>query len=142
MKLRIILLALSGLAVGTSARAAATDAPVTVAFETIDVEGSGWIAEKDDNICGIADLKKVTKPAIVDYDKLLEATPQMKELKLKDIDPESVKGKTLIKGAQTLISKTAEVVREAKGHCGVWKAIAHKDERDVSDVTEDIVERF
>lgn len=102
----------------------------------------GWIAQESDNICGISDLKKVTNPAKVDYDHLLEETPQIKEMKRRDIDPESTEGKALRKGAQTLITKSSEVVRKEKGHCSVWKAIANKDHREIPDVTQDVLERF
>jgi len=145
MKLRISFLALASLALGGTARAnAAPDVPVLASTEvtTTDADVHGWIAEDEDNICGIKDLKKVTKPAVVDYDELLEATPQVKELKRRDIDPESTKGKALLKEARTLIAKAAELVRDDKGNCGIWKAIANKDDREIPDVTEDIVERF
>jgi hypothetical protein len=145
MKLSNLFIATAALAFGGTVHAQSPSTSQLLAIDavrSIDIEGHGWIAEKEDNICGIKDLKKVTKPALVDYEELLEATPQMKELKRDDIDPESTKGKALRKAARTLISKTAEVVRKHNGHCGVWKTIAHKDERDIADVTEDIVERF
>ncbi len=105
-------------------------------------EDGGWVAKEDDNICGISDLKKVTNPAKVDYGELLESTPQIREMKRKGIDPESTEGKALRKGARTLITKTSELVRVAKGHCSVWKVISHKDGRKIPDVTEDVIDRF
>jgi hypothetical protein len=102
----------------------------------------GWIAEESDNICGITALKRVTNPAKVDYDHLYQATPQIKEMKRRDIDPESAEGKALRKGAATLITKSSEIVRKAKGHCSVWKVISHNDGRKISDVTQDVLERF
>ena len=101
-----------------------------------------WIAKESDNICGISALRKVTNPAKVDYDHLYEATPQIKEMKRKDIDPDSAEGKALRKGARTLITKSSELVRKAKGHCSVWKVIRHKDGRKIPDVTQDVLERF
>jgi hypothetical protein len=97
-----------------------------------------WVAEEDDNICGIKDLKKVSNPAKVDYDGLWDATPQIKKMKEKKIDPESTEGKALRSQAKTLITKTCELVRAAKGHCGVWKTIKNEDGRKVTDVTEDV----
>lgn len=102
----------------------------------------GWVAKESDNICGITALKKVTNPAKVDYDQLYESTPQIKEMKRRDIDPDSAEGKALRKGARTLITKSSELVRKAKGHCGVWKIIAHKDGRKITDVTQAVLERF
>jgi len=101
-----------------------------------------WIANEEDNICGIKDLKKVSNPAKVDYDDLWDATPQIKKMKEKKIDPESTEGKALRNQARTLITKTCELVRAAKGHCGVWKAIKNEDGRVVPDVTGDVKSRF
>ena len=101
-----------------------------------------WIANEDDNICGIKDLKKVSNPAKVDYEDLWDATPQIKKMKEKKIDPESAEGKALRSGAKTLITKTCENVREAKSHCGVWKTIKNEDKRTVPDVTKDVKDKL
>src|SRR5262245_49996037 len=101
-----------------------------------------WVANEDDNICGIKDLKKVSNPAKVDYDELWEATPQIKKMKEKKIDPESTEGKALRSQAKTLITKTCESVRAAKGHCGVWKAIKNEDKRTVPDLTKDVKDKL
>ncbi len=97
-----------------------------------------WVADPDDNICGISDLKKVSNPAKVDYDGLWDATPQIKKMREKKIDPESTEGKALRSQAKTLITKTCELVRAAKGHCGIWKTIKNEDGRKVPDVTDDV----
>jgi len=101
-----------------------------------------WVAEDEDNICGIKDLKKVSNPAKVDYDVLWDATPQIKRMKEKKIDPESTEGKALRSQAKTLITKSAELVRAAKGYCGVWKTIKNEDGRKVPDVTDDVKEKL
>jgi hypothetical protein len=103
---------------------------------------SEWVANEDDNICGISDLKKVTNPAEVSYDRLLDATPQIQEMKRKGIDSDSAEGKALRKGAKTLITKTCELVRAAKGHCSVWRAISNKDKRAIPDITDEVIEKF
>jgi len=105
-------------------------------------EANGWIAEKDDNICGISDLKKVSNPAKVDYDELLAATPEMKKLKQDQIDPESPKGKQLRKAAADSVTKASETVRKSSGHCSVWKAIKHKDGREIDDLTPTVKEKL
>jgi hypothetical protein len=104
--------------------------------------GDKWVADEDDNICGIKDLKKVSNPAKVAYGDLWDATPQIKKMKEKKIDPESVEGKALRNQAKTLITKTCETVRATKGHCGVWKAIKNEDGRKVPDLTEDVKEEM
>ena len=101
-----------------------------------------WVADEDDNICGIKDLKKVSNPAKVDYDGLWDATPQIKQMKEKKIDPESTEGKALRSQAKTLITKTCELVRSAKGHCGIWKTIKNSDNRSIPDVTDDVKDKL
>jgi hypothetical protein len=97
-----------------------------------------WVADEDDNICGIKDLKKISNPAKVDYDSLWDATPQIKKMKEKKIDPESTEGKALRSEAKTLVTKSCELVRSAKGYCGVWKTIKNEDGRTVPDITDDV----
>jgi hypothetical protein len=101
-----------------------------------------WIADEADNICGIKDLKKVSNPAQVDYDDLWDSTPQIKKMKEKKIDPDSPEGKALRNQAKTLITKTCELVRAAKKHCGIWKSIKNEDGRTVPDVTADVKSKF
>lgn len=101
-----------------------------------------WIAEPSDNICGIADLKKVSNPAKVDFDSLFESTPEMREMRRDRIDPGSARGKQLRRAANELVTKAAEMVRRARGHCGVWKAIRHRDGRQIANVTDEVRSHF
>ena len=102
---------------------------------------SDWIAEESDNICGISSPKKISNPAKVDYHDIWEATPEIKEMKRKGIDPNSPKGKALRNQAKTRITKACEEVR-AKKYCGVWRTIEHKDGRKVPDLTDEVKARF
>ena len=63
-------------------------------------------------------------------------------MKEKKIDPESAEGKALRSQAKTLITKSCELVRAAKGHCGIWKSIKNEDKRVVPDVTDDVKEKL
>ena len=101
-----------------------------------------WIAREADNICGIASLKRVTNPARVSYDVLFAATPQVREMKRKGIDPDSAEGKALREEARTLITKSCQRVRKTQGHCSVWKAIRHQDGRAIPDVTGLVLQHF
>ena len=102
----------------------------------------GWIARESDNICGITTLKRVTNPAKVNYGVLFDATPQVREMKRKRLDPDSPEGQALRKGARTLITKACQLVRQARSHCSVWRIIRHKDGRSIPDVTTHVLERF
>ena len=101
-----------------------------------------WIAEPSDNICGIADLKKVSNPARVDFDSLIESTPEIKEMRRDRVDPVSARGKQLRRAANELVTKATEMVRRARGHCGIWKAIRHRDGRAIPNVTEEVRSHF
>ncbi len=140
MKVRTHMIAMSFLVFGGLGQSRQTS--VGAAPLQHELESPDWIANEEDNICGISDLKKVTNPAKVSYDKLLDATPQIQELKHKGIDPDSTEGKALRKGAKTLITKTCELVRAAKGHCSVWRVISHKDGRSIPDLTDEVIEKF
>jgi hypothetical protein len=106
------------------------------AGSTSSEASAGWIVDRTDNICGLDDAKMLSKPAKVDYDALLRATPEMKKIKDDKIDPNSPQGIQLRQSAVTRVQTAAEKVRVANGHCSVWKAIRHTDGRTVSDVTE------
>lgn len=97
---------------------------------------TGWIVDRSDNICGLDDPKMLSKPAKVDYDALLKATPEMKKIKDDKIDPNSPEGIQLRQAAATRVQKAAEKVRSSSGYCSVWKTIRHQDGRAIPDVTD------
>ncbi len=98
-----------------------------------------WIADEGQNLCGISRLKRVTNPAKVNYDALMHATPQMVEMRGKGIKPDSIEGKTLREAARKLIVTKAQIVQREGGFDGIWKAIAHRDKRVISDVTARVI---
>lgn len=130
-------LVLLSLVFGGVARSEPRPAAEAAAESLVPAEDK-WVADEDDNICGIKDLKKISNPAKVDYDALWDATPQIKKMKEKKIDPESTEGKALRSEAKTLVTKSCELVRSAKGYCGVWKTIKNEDGRTVPDITDDV----
>jgi hypothetical protein len=145
MKHRILTTLVASSVLGGTVLARSTEGvalPTSPVPATEVVAGHGWKAEESDNICGISDLKKVSRPAKVDYEKVLAATPQMKKIEDEGIDPKSPEGKALRKAARTLVTKSSEAVRKAESHCSVWKAISHKDGRTIPDVTEKVIERY
>ena len=103
---------------------------------------SGWKANDGDNIAGLADLKKLSNPAVVDYAALLAATPEYKEMEKERIDPESPKGRTLRQKASDRVTKAADLIRKDKRYCSVWKEISHKDGRKVPDVTQEVKDKL
>ena len=130
------------LALGGFVRANPTPQPVVAGEEAVFPFFHGWKADKNDNICGLTDLDKVSSPAQVDYDELLKATPQMKEIDKKGIDVKSAEGKALVKEAKSLITKSSELERSSQGYCSVWKSISHKDKRKIPDITDAVIDRY
>lgn len=95
-----------------------------------------WICDRSDNICGLDDARMLSKPAKIDYDALLKATPEMKKIVSDKIDPNSSEGINLRQRAVDRVREKAEAVRTANGYCSVWKTISHKDGRAIPDITD------
>jgi len=108
------------------AGAARPQVSATLAFDA--PPAAGWIVDRADNICGLDDAKMLSKPAKVDYDALLKATPQYKKIKDNKIDPNSPEG---IK-----VRDASDKIRQQEGYCSVWKTIKHSDGRAVPDITD------
>ncbi|MEM9799518.1 MAG: hypothetical protein AAGA20_04265 [Planctomycetota bacterium] len=106
-----------------------------------DGRGTPYIVEKSDNICGLDQPRQLTKPAAVDYQALLDATPEAKKIKKEGIDPKSSKGITLMAKARSRVLKACESVRQSGGYCSVWKTIKRRDKKAIPDVT-DAVKRL
>lgn len=140
----VLSLSLGGFVNAYSSTAVPDPATPATLWPTSHLElAGGWIANpREDFICGIDDLAKVSNPARVDYDELLGATKEMKELKHDKVDPESIKGKDLVKRAKTEVTKVCEIVRDARGHCGVWKVIRHDDGRIVPNITAEVKQQL
>lgn len=104
--------------------------------------GRDWIINAVDHICGLRDASQLTNPALIDFQACLDATPEMKEVKDKGIDPSSAKGIKLRSEAVTRITKACRQVSKSAGHCSVWKTVRHKDGRAISDVTSQVIAKF
>jgi len=103
---------------------------------------AGWQVDKGDNICGLDDARQLSNPVVVDYDRLLAATPEMKRMKDEKIDANSSEGIQLRQKAVDRIREKCESLRVQKGYCSVWKAIRHTDNRTVTDVTDSVIALF
>ena len=101
-----------------------------------------WEASASDNICGLHDLDQLSKPAVLNFERCLGATPEMKRLKKEGIRPQSPEGIQLRSGAVDRVTKAANLVREAGGFCSVWKSITHKDGKRVPDLTSRVIGQY
>ena len=101
-----------------------------------DLNGSKWVVDRSDNICGLDDPRMLSRPAKVDYEALLGATPEIKKLRDDKVDPNSSEGIQLRQKAVDRVRNAADKVRSTEGYCSVWKQIRHQDGRVVPDVTD------
>lgn len=101
-----------------------------------DGRGTPYVVNKSDNICGLDQPRQLTKPAVVDYDALLAATPEAKKIAKDKIDPKSSQGITLMTKARARVLKACESVRASSGHCSVWKVIRRRDGKAISNITD------
>jgi hypothetical protein len=101
-----------------------------------ELNASKWIVDRSDNICGLDDPRMLSRPAKVDYEALLAATPEIKKLRDDKVDPNSSEGIQLRQKAVDRVRTAADKVRAAEGYCSVWKQIRHQDGRVVPDVTD------
>lgn len=103
---------------------------------------AAWKAQPQDNICGLRDLQQLSAPAKVDFERCLEATPEMKRMKKEGIRAQSPEGIQLRSEAVDRVTRAANLVREAGGFCSVWKAIEHQDGRRIPDLTSRVVAQY
>ncbi|MCC6408333.1 MAG: hypothetical protein IT453_14305 [Planctomycetes bacterium] len=104
--------------------------------------GKDWIVKAADNICGLKDASQLSNPAVVDYDALLAATPEMKTMRDQKIDANSPEGIRLSNAAVDRVTKACEEIRTQLGHCSVWKEIRHRDGRTLTDITAKVKAQF
>ena len=130
------LLAAAALAAAAAPGALALTAPAAPQPAEQTTTGSDWVVKSEDSVCGVSEAHMITNPAKVDYDALMEATPEMKELKRKGIKRDSARGQTLVTAARDRVREAASAVMSEKGHCSVWKEISHKKDKAVTDITD------
>jgi len=98
-----------------------------------------WRAETRNNICGVSNPRHVTNPAVVDYTEVLSATPEMRDMGNRDIDPRSAEGQILRQRAVDHVRRVGSKVMRRNGHCSMWKEINHRAGRKASDLTGQLV---
>lgn len=111
--------------------------PVQGVQEPIGDDGRGtpYKVSRADSICGLDEPRALSNPAKVDYDAVLAATDEVKEIKKKRIDPDSAKGIKLMTEARRKVLAACETVRTDQGYCSIWKQISRRDRTPIDDVT-------
>jgi hypothetical protein len=115
---------------------------VTAALLAPRLLPSPWRAQPRDNVCGLRDLSQLSMPAKIDFERCLEATPEVKRMRKQGIRSQSPAGIQLLNQAINRVCEAAEAARAAGGYCSVWKAIEHRDRRPIPDLTPQVVARF
>ena len=103
-----------------------------------DGRGTPYIVNKSESICGIDEPRAITKPAKVDYEALLAATPEVRRMKKRKIDRDSAEGIRLLSAARRKVLSACEKVRSSEGYDGVWKKIKRRDHKAVADITKKV----
>lgn len=135
-RLRFAAAAAALLAIATPVATGTGSGPVVGTAALADLNASKWIVDRSDNICGLDDPRMLSRPAKVDYEALLGATPEMKKLRDDKVDPNSSEGIQLRQKAVDRLRNAADKVRLSEGYCSVWKQIRHQDGRVIPDVTD------
>lgn len=99
---------------------------------------TGWIVDESDNVCGVRPARQITNPALVRYEDLLDATPEIQRMKREGIRRDSAQGQVLYAGAVDRIAKASRRVMAARSHCSVWKQIQARDGRAIPDISEEV----
>ncbi len=100
-----------------------------------------YVVNRKDNICGLDEPRQISRPAKVDYQALLDMTPEVKKLKRKKIDPSSAKGADLMSKARRRVLTACATVRRANSYCSVWKKISLRERKKGTkpvDITSDV----
>ena len=123
----------------TFAPQASASAPTAEVASHPAQASAGWRARSADNICGLSILRQVNDPARLDYKRVLEATPEMKDLVRRGIKPNSAEGQILHQRAVDRVRRASSLVMQRKDHCSIWKRISHRDARKVRDRTSEVI---
>jgi len=143
MKRALLIVALC--ATSTQVPASAIPAPTpqeTGVYSRDDGRGTDYVVSKTDNICGLDNPKQLTRPAKVNYSKLLKATPEMQTMKRERIKSDSPRGINLRTEAENRIRKACEKIRGQKSYCSVWKRITRRDAKAISDITKEVLSQL
>ena len=84
-----------------------------------------WVADEEDIICGLTDLRMIQNPGVVDWTALMDATSEMKKIKKEGIEKDSPRGIVLITRAESKCRTACfKQMRKTKVD-SIWKAISH-----------------
>jgi len=98
-------------------------------------EQGDWIIEAEDSVCGVLRERQIHKPAKVDFDRLVDITPEGKKIQRERIDLNSAEGVRLINRAKSRVRDASAIVMKRQGYDSVWKRIRSRRGTHIVDVT-------
>jgi|TARA_Y100000034_G_scaffold133311_1_gene198435 hypothetical protein len=84
-----------------------------------------WVAQPEDNICGIKNVQNVSNPAVIDWSSAMNITKEIKTLKKHKIDRKSARGRLLIADATDKVARASNFIMNKIEVDSVWKKITH-----------------
>jgi hypothetical protein len=99
------------------------------------LEEVDWVVEAGDSICGVREARQIKKPALIDFDRLVEITPEAKKIKRDKIDPNSAEGIRLMNQAESKVRDACSAIMKRQGYDSVWKRISSRKGAQIEDVT-------
>lgn len=101
----------------------------------LDGRGSAYAFNSQDNLCGLTEARQLSRPAQVDYDSLLRATPEVQRMRKQQIAPSSAQGTRLLELARARIQRACRTEMDSSAHCSIWKRITRRDGSNITDLT-------
>ena len=99
---------------------------------TVEID---WVVEAEDSVCGVVEARQIRKPGKVDFDRLVDLTPEGKRVRRDRIDPNSAEGVRLLNRAKSRVRDASAVIMKRQGYDSVWKRISSKKGAYIADLT-------
>ena len=120
---------------------------IGVVLSNIPLSGDGddglalYVADPVDCVVGLDQPRQLQNPAHVDHPRALEATPPVREMRRRRIDPDSAEGIILRSRGEGLVRQACQVVMDEEGFDSVWRRIRRRDGVPIPDVTARVIAR-
>ena len=94
-----------------------------------------WVIQAEDSVCGVVEARQIRKPAKVDFDRLVDLTPEGKKVLRDRIDLDSAEGVRLMNRAKSRVRDASAIIMKRQGYDSVWKDISSKKGTYITDLT-------
>ena len=94
-----------------------------------------WVVQAENSVCGVVEARQIRKPAKVDFDRLVDLTPEGKKILRDKIDLDSAEGVRLMNRAKSRVRDASAVIMKRQGYDSVWKDISSKKGTYIADLT-------